>query len=144
LEEVQVLLHPQLAAKGISIASKDAGSPTLHADKEQIRLLLLNLLMNAVEAAPENGSIEVEFPAIPATSGDGNEWVGIKVSDNGPGISPEDLNRVFDAYFTRKENGVGLGLALVRRIAEEHGGSAKASNRPEGGACFEIRLPGKA
>ncbi len=144
LEEVQVLLRPQLAAKGVAIDGKAAESLELHADKEQIRLLLLNLLLNAVEAAPENGRIEVEFSSILATEGDGRNWIGIRVLDNGTGISPGDLGRVFDAYFTRKENGVGLGLALVRRIAEEHGGSAKASNRPEGGARFEIRLPGKA
>jgi two-component system sensor histidine kinase HydH len=63
------------------------------------------------------------------------------VRDNGPGIAPEILPKVFETFVSSKETGVGLGLPLSRRIAEEHGGSLTAYNLPESGACFFLRLP---
>jgi signal transduction histidine kinase len=146
LEEAQVLLRPQFSAKGLEIVNRVPDSVQLHADKEQTRLLFLNLLLNAAEAAPEKGRIEVEASsaaAMPLPESGSRSWVDVRVMDNGAGIQADDLDRVFDAYFTRKESGVGLGLALVRRIAEEHGGSVCVSNRPQGGACFEVRLSGR-
>ncbi len=139
VEEARVLLRPQFVAKNVELINSVAASLQLSADKEQIRLLLLNLLLNAIEAVPEGSRVEVEAST---AAEDGKTWVDLHVLDNGSGILPDDLERVFDAYFTRKETGVGLGLALVRRIAEEHGGSVRALNRPEGGANFEVRLPG--
>ncbi len=143
LEEAGALLRPQLIAKNVEIDNRVPASAQLHADKEQVRLLFLNLLLNAAEAAPAQGRIEVEAETAPDAEA-GRAWVEARVLDNGSGIQTEDLNRVFDPYFTRKESGVGLGLALVRRIAEEHGGRVRAFNRSQGGACFEVRLPGKA
>jgi len=140
VEEARVLLRPQFITKNVELISSVPPSLQVVADKEQIRLLLLNLLLNAIEAVPEGSRVEVEARAVEEEK----TWVDLNVLDNGPGMDPDDLERVFDAYFTRKETGVGLGLALVRRIAEEHGGSVRALNRPEGGANFEVRLPGGA
>ncbi len=139
IEEARVLLRPQLSTKEVELINDVEGSLHLRADKEQMRLLLLNLLLNAVEAVPETGRIHVE--AVLNIDEWGKEWISLRVLDNGAGIVHEDLEHVFDAYFTRKETGVGLGLALVKRIAEEHGGSARASNQSNGGASFEIRIP---
>jgi len=138
VDEARILMRPQFSAKHAELHF-EVGAIRLRADREQIRLLLLNLLLNAVEAIPENGHIEVTAQAVP----EGEGWVVLRVADTGPGVRAEDLEHVFDAYFTRKEAGVGLGLALVRRIAEEHGGSVSVSNRSEGGACFEVRLRGE-
>ena len=138
VEEARVLLRPQFLTKHVEFISRVDPSLKLRADKEQVRLLLLNLLLNAVEAVPEGGAVEV---AAFVDESPEKGWINLKVMDNGPGIPLENLERVFDAYFTSKDSGVGLGLALVRRIAEEHGGSSRVSNMPEGGACFEVRLP---
>ena len=141
VEEARVLLRPQFSLKNAELRNEVGEALQLRADKEQMRLLLLNLLLNAVEAVPEKGWIAVEARSDTDKSGKG--WVNLYVRDNGTGIHPDDVERVFDAYFTRKDTGVGLGLALVKRIAEEHGGSVLASNGPDGGACFEIRIPGE-
>ena len=140
VEEARILMKPQFSAKGITLENKVEKTVVLQADKEQIRLLLLNLFLNAIEAVPGGGKVEID--SLNESGDAGREWMTLRVMDSGPGIQPDDLDHVFDAYFTRKESGVGLGLALVRRIAEEHGGSVRVSNRPEGGACFEVRIPG--
>jgi signal transduction histidine kinase len=67
--------------------------------------------------------------------------VAVEVRDTGPGISPENLERVFYPYFTTKERGTGFGLAIAYRIVEEHGGSMSAASPPDGGARFTVRLP---
>lgn len=139
IEEVRVLLRPQLSTKQVELINGVENSLWLYADKEQMRLLLLNLLLNAVEAVLEKGRIDVD--AVSNMDEWGKEWVNLRVADNGGGVAHEDLEHVFDAYFTRKETGVGLGLALVKRIAEEHGGTAQVFNQSSGGACFEIRIP---
>jgi signal transduction histidine kinase len=137
LEETRLLIRPQLLAKGVELRISAAPGAALRADKGQVRLLLLNLLLNAADASPPGGVIEAE-----ALTRAG--WTLLRVRDQGPGIPEADRERVFNAYHTGKPAGVGLGLALVRRIAEEHGGEARvlAPDASEGGALFEVRLPG--
>ena len=68
-------------------------------------------------------------------------WITITIADNGPGV-PEDLgDRIFEPYVSTKDTGIGLGLAICRRIVQSHGGEITASNAPEGGAVFTVRLP---
>ncbi len=105
------------------------------ADGEQIRQLLVNLALNALDVMPRGGILEVEIP--PSTDGQ----VELRVLDTGPGIAPGHLTRLYEPFFTSKETGLGLGLAVSQRIARDHGGSLHARNRPEGGACFVLRLP---
>ena len=106
-------------------------------DGDQLQQLLVNLAMNALDVLPSGGSMQIEL----RTPHEG--WVELRVSDNGPGIAPSLLPRVFEAFVSGKQSGLGLGLGLTvsRRIAEDHGGDLVASNRPEGGACFVLRLP---
>ncbi len=108
----------------------------LVADLEQMRLVILNLLLNAIEALSRKGRIIITIE-----KKDPVQSLSIGIRDTGPGIPPENLERIFDAYFTNRPGGTGLGLALARRIVEEHGGTIKASNHPDGGAQFEITLP---
>jgi|WetSurMetagenome_2_1015567.scaffolds.fasta_scaffold00334_21 signal transduction histidine kinase len=135
-EQLQVLVKLQIISKNISLEISGGGtSHTINADIEQMRLVFLNLLLNAVEAVQENGRIAITVEA----RGDGK--VIIKVIDDGPGVAPENLERIFEPYFSKRPGGTGLGLPLARRIVEEHGGTITASNHLGGGAQFEIILP---
>jgi two-component system sensor histidine kinase HydH len=105
------------------------------ADQDQLQQLLLNLVLNALDAMPGGGTVELDLRA----PRDGH--VELYVRDTGPGIAPHILPKVFETFVSSKETGVGLGLPVSRRIAEDHGGSLAAYNLPGGGACFLLRLP---
>lgn len=105
------------------------------ADPDRIQQVLLNLALNALDMMPKGGTLEINLD----TSTD--HRAQLRVIDSGPGISPDALPRLFEPFMTTKETGVGLGLVVSRRIAQEHGGSLTAHNRPEGGACFMLLLP---
>ncbi|QDU26753.1 Sensor protein ZraS [Anatilimnocola aggregata] len=111
--------------------------PTAQAeiDADQIQQLLLNLVLNALDAMPQGGALEVEL----SPPRDGH--LEVYVRDTGHGIAPQILPKVFETFVSSKETGVGLGLPLSRRIAEEHGGALTAYNLPLEGACFLLRLP---
>jgi two-component system sensor histidine kinase HydH len=107
----------------------------VNADQDQIQQLLLNLVLNALDAMPGGGSIEVKV------SEDLERHAELMVRDTGPGIAPHVLPKVFETFVSSKETGVGLGLPVSQRIAEDHGGTLTAYNMPGGGACFVLRLP---
>lgn len=104
-------------------------------DSDQLQQLLLNLVLNALDAMPQGGKVEIDLH--PPRTG----FLEIYVRDTGPGIAPHILPKVFDTFVSDKETGVGLGLPLSRRIAEDHGGTLTAYNLPDQGACFMLRLP---
>jgi nitrogen fixation/metabolism regulation signal transduction histidine kinase len=116
----------------VEIAIDADKSLTVRADERMLRLALLNLIRNAVEANPD-GRVFVR-------AAHDNDQVVIEVRDNGPGISPADLQRIFIPFFTTKTKGHGIGLALTHRIITQHGGTLTAANSPQGGAVFTIRL----
>lgn len=125
------------AAKKLRVEPEDAcGDESFQADPDLLERLLVNLVLNAVQAAPEGGRVGV--------SGAVREGrVCLEVTDNGPGIPAQALERLFQPFFTTRENGTGLGLANVRRIAASHGGEAAAENLPGGGARFRVTFPAK-
>jgi signal transduction histidine kinase len=108
------------------------------ADPLLIGQAVLNLLLNGAEAMDAPGVIRVTFGRPPAGSDAGQ--FHLAVHDDGPGIPPAVMDRIFNPFFTTKETGTGLGLAIVHRIVEAHDGTIVATNPPEGGARFEIRL----
>jgi signal transduction histidine kinase len=110
----------------------------VEADRDQLQQLLLNLVLNALDAMPDGGTVEIDLR--PPRDG----HVELYVRDTGPGIAPHILPKVFETFVSSKETGVGLGLPVSRRIAEDHGGSLSAYNLPGGGACFLLRLPALA
>lgn len=113
----------------------EPGLPPVSADPEQLSRVFINLLDNAVAALGESGgSVSLRLERR-------KTQMDIHILDNGPGIAPEDLERIFEPYYTGREGGTGLGLAIVKRIVEEHSGVISATNLPEGGSHFLIELP---
>jgi signal transduction histidine kinase len=113
------------------VASADL--PPLKADREYLRQLLLNLILNGFQAMPDGGTLTLE-----ARASRGNFL--ITVTDTGTGIAPENLPRIFEPYFTTKAKGSGLGLAIAHGITEAHGGTITVTNEA-GGCRFLISLP---
>ena len=108
--------------------------PTVHVDKDQMKRALIHLMCNAKEAMPKGGTLFV------LTRWEGSTLV-ISVRDNGTGIAPEDLPRIFDPFFTSKTRGSGLGLTTVNRIVSDHGGEVKVSSTPGKGTEVHLFLP---
>ncbi len=108
--------------------------PTVHLDRSQIKQVFFNLIKNALEATPDGGALKVVFSV-------GDVFVDIAFIDSGRGIKLEEMGRVFEPYHTTKTQGTGLGLMIVQRIIEDHGGEIDLSSKPGEGTCFKIRLP---
>jgi two-component system sensor histidine kinase HydH len=119
----------------VTLSSEGLEGPLAVAlDPEQIQQVLLNLLLNALDALPRGGTIQVAVRRQPAA-------VEVQVQDSGPGIAPQILARLFEPFVTSKENGLGLGLSICRRLVEAHGGTIRGANAPTGGAVFTVALP---
>jgi signal transduction histidine kinase len=121
--------------------------PELLADSHQLRQLFSNLLANAFEALGGEGHVEIRTALVPAEeepSGTGEyatPQVMVEVRDSGPGIAPDDLERIFSPFFTTKPQGTGLGLAIVRKVVDAHDGRIDAVSAPGRGATFKVTLP---
>ncbi len=121
---------------------------TITADSGQIDQIIQNIVLNAVQAMPNGGKIYVsgknigleEADVLPPTLGAGS-YIEISIADEGAGISPENIDRVFDPYFTTKTGGIGLGLSTVYSVAKGHGGAVKVESSLGHGAVFRIFLP---
>lgn len=136
LETVQ----PELAEHRITVrAEPPVGRPLVVGHRGQLQEVLLNLIRNAIEAMAE-----VDGPRVLRLQAEkrDHDGVSIKISDTGPGIDPDRLDSIFDAFVTTKSHGIGLGLAICRMIVDRHGGQLLASSGPTGGAQFEMMLPG--
>ncbi len=114
--------------------------PNVEADPGRIRQLVHNLLRNAIESISGRGDGEVHV-GLRQVSRNDHQYVELSVRDNGPGIPDDMLDKLFEPYATSKPKGSGLGLAVVKRIVEEHSGVLYAENRHEGGARLVVRLP---
>ncbi len=129
------MLGAQAGKKRVDVAaSLRAARPVIECDEEQITQVLLNLLMNGLQILGHGGHIEI------ATRDDAHTLY-IDIADDGPGIDPAERTRVFEAFFFKREGGIGLGLAIVQQIVIAHGGEIEAAESRLGGALFRIRLP---
>jgi signal transduction histidine kinase len=139
IDQVVTLIKQQLVAKKISFKLSGDLDSDLFADQEKIRLVLLNILVNAIAVVPENGNIWIE-----ARKTGSPESLRLVITDSGPGIEPDEMQKIFEPYFTRRPGGTGLGLSLAKRIIEDHNGAIVAGNCPNAGARFTITLPMEA
>ncbi len=136
LRDFSSTVLPQLAKNGSSVAVPAVDHTlTVMGDKDELVGALCNLAMNALEATSKPVALELWVGAL------NDRWLQIRVSDNGPGISEDILDRIFDPFFTTRAQGTGLGLAVVAMTVSNHGGEITARNRPGGGAEFLITLP---
>jgi len=135
VEHAVMLARQQVISKPIHIElKKDPDLPPVEHDSDQIHQVLLNLLLNAVQAIETSGSVRVEISPL-------EENAAISVTDTGRGIAPEHLPNIFRPFYTTKGNGTGLGLSLARRIVEEHHGRIEVTSEVGKGTKFVLVLP---
>ncbi|WP_207061358.1 PAS domain S-box protein [Motiliproteus sp. SC1-56] len=138
-EEIAQFLDQEARDHGISYRFMlDEQNPVLHADKVQIEQVILNLLRNAIEA---HGQCEKEEKLITIQTVSQGGQLQVRVSDNASGIPAEQLENLFEPFFTSKESGLGMGLSISRTIIEAHGGRLWAESDGSNGTTFTIRLP---
>ncbi len=136
VDRTLALVESRAARQGVQLQRFAPDPPVeIWADEDQMQQLLLNLVLNGLDAIPRGGRLWIEID--PSSE---NE-IELRVIDTGSGIPRELMNRLFLPFVSSKDTGIGLGLVISRRIAEDHGGSLSASNRREGGACFTFRMP---
>jgi PAS domain S-box-containing protein len=139
LGQLVATLPPSIALS----SSMEPGACFIRGDREHLEQVITNLVFNARDAIAGSGTIHVGVSFISTTSNaNANaDLVCISISDDGPGIAPEMLGRIFEPLFTTKRNGTGLGLAIARRLMEGQGGTLTAESRPERGSVFRLLVP---
>jgi signal transduction histidine kinase len=139
IEEALLFVRYEIESRSIDLStSLDPSLPKVLGDRVQLQQVVVNLLVNAVQAQNGPGRIELS-----TATGENGEVI-FSIHDGGPGIAEENLDRIFGTFFTTKDDGIGIGLALCQSIIAAHGGTITASNHPEGGALFQFSLPAVA
>jgi C4-dicarboxylate-specific signal transduction histidine kinase len=138
--EVIEVTRSELLRNGVSLQTELAKSlPLIRGDRIQLQQIVLNLIMNAVEAMSE--AREGSRDLLISTAEDMSNGVLVAVRDSGPGLNPESLDRLFDPFYTTKPGGMGMGLSICRSIIEAHGGRVWAAANVPQGASFHFSLP---
>jgi len=135
-EETLLLLKPQIEKQRIFVEKEFPALPPTVLDREQMKQVILNLLLNALQAMPGGGRLRLSAQVL-----EDNRWIQLSIQDTGVGIPPEDMNKLFDPFFSTKEGGVGLGLSIAHRILDQHRGKIQAQSTPGRGTLFTLWLP---
>ena len=133
LDEVLVLLEHRATPGTLKMIREFPPTLTWSVDRQQFRQVVWNLCLNALQAMPDGGELRVSAAA-------GGRLV-VRVADTGEGIPADDLGHIFEPFFSTKSDGTGLGLALVHRIVQDHGGDIDVQSRPGVGSAFTVSLP---
>jgi len=137
---VVTLVSSEAESRGVCLHLVPADVPQVHGDPEKLRQAFLNLILNGVQATARGGSLTIS--AAPIVDGeDALPFVRISFADTGEGMAPDDLERIFEPFYTTKEGGTGLGLAITQRIVESHGGRIEVESGRGKGTVFRILLP---
>jgi signal transduction histidine kinase len=140
IREVIALTRTETQRNAVSLETRLADDlPFVSADRVQLQQIMINLIINAIEAMAGDGDGTRELTIVSGID-DANE-VLVEVQDTGPGLDPEKLDRLFQSFYTTKPDGIGLGLAISRSIAEAHGGRLSAAPNKHRGAVFRLTLP---
>ena len=143
VRQVLRMVENDLRAQGVTVSTEfEDDLPQIMADRTLLQQVILNLVKNAIEAM---GTVPAAIKALRlVTTQDGNSVVSLSVQDTGPGINPKNGTHVFDAFFTTKSSGMGLGLSISRKIIQDHGGDLQLTKNGSNGCTFEITLPSAA
>ena len=134
IKDVLYILKDKIP-NGIEIQVRDQDDPVpLYCDRVYMRICLINLILNSVQAIEGKGAVVVAFGKTP-------DHCTISVRDNGKGIGREDLEKIYEPYFSTKKLGIGLGLAVTKRLVEEHGGRITIESEEGKGAMTLIEVP---
>ncbi len=152
LDKAIFFVYPEAKKHGVEIETVSSEDlPRVMMDGDQMQQVFLNLMINAVQAMDNGGTLKIatgrtdkknvgiEQAAKELMAGE--ELIEVRFQDSGPGISEDDLEKIFDPFFTAKSKGTGLGLSISRRIVQEHGGEIGVGNGSDGGAVFSVYLP---
>jgi PAS domain S-box-containing protein len=138
--EVIALTRAEIAKNGVSVRTQLAETlPAIQGDRVQLQQVILNLLINAIEAM--SVMIEVPRELLISTAETDSDGVLVAVRDSGPGLAPDSIDRLFEAFYTTKPGGLGMGLSICRSIIEAHGGQMRVTTNVPQGAIFQFTLP---
>lgn len=133
IEESVNILVPLIQIRGIKL-SQTIADVVVKSDSELMKQVFMNIILNAVQAMPDGGSLEI-------TAGEMDGYVNVFVIDDGEGINPENIEKIFDPFFSTKDKGTGLGLAIAHKIMQTHGGFIKALKNEGKGSTFCVSFP---
>lgn len=134
-DTIETLQRKYEAIPSLRITSFIPKTPCpVFADPTQLRQVFVNLGQNAVEAMHEDGLVHVAIDQ-------GPRYFEVRIDDTGPGIDPDKVARIFEPFYTEKEHGVGMGLAICMRLVTAHDGTIQVASRPRGGTSMTVRLP---
>jgi signal transduction histidine kinase len=140
VEEALLFVAYETEARGISLRRSLAPDlPCVLGDRVQFQQVIVNFLVNSLQAMSQAGVADGRIEIVTTITDDGS--VGFAIHDTGPGIPEENVDRVFEGFFTTKPDGMGIGLAVCQSIVSAHGGTISASNHPDGGAVFRFAIP---
>jgi signal transduction histidine kinase len=134
LQEIYLLTRQQAIKNGVTVELREAEMPAVPGDREQLKQAFLNLTLNALQAMPNGGKLIIATEHREAQA-------AITFKDSGQGISAADRERIFNPFFTTRQEGTGLGLAITHRIVQGHGGRIDVASQPGQGTTFTILLP---
>jgi signal transduction histidine kinase len=135
LDEIVPIVRPEAERVGVELVVECERVPDVNGDPAMLRQAFLNLALNGIQAMPQGGTLRIRCEAARGRR------VAVTVADNGIGIKPEHLQRIFELYFTTKEKGSGIGLSMVYRTVQMHDGDIEVQSTPGAGTTFKVMLP---
>ena len=135
LKNLIVLFREEASSQGITVQEEmDPHLPLIKMDEERLTQVFINIMKNGMQAMEQGGILRVETHLL-------KDCVQVVISDSGPGIPPDQMEKIFNYYYTTKEKGVGLGLPIAHRIVEAHGGQLGVESRVGSGTKVTVTLP---
>jgi signal transduction histidine kinase len=135
IKDTLALLKQEIENRGAHVELEfPSDLPAVRLDKDQIKQAFFNIIKNALQAMPDGGLLRI-------TAAASDRFLAVAFRDNGSGISPEDISHIFEPYYTTKSDGSGIGLMIVQRIIQDHGGRMDVHSEPGVGTTFTMFLP---